>query len=97
MKITMVKAGPELTTASPRWLERGVGAAQRGPGKANSGGFQLGKWGYLHSWMVFVNGKILLFEMDDDWGYPYDSGNLHMYIMYIATDEDLEPVFENLT
>ena len=40
------------------------------------GGFQLGKWGYPKC-LVFVNGKIPSFEMDDDWGYPYDSGNHH--------------------
>ena len=32
------------------------------------GGFQLGKWATPNSWMVFVNGKIPSFEMDDDLG-----------------------------
>ena len=31
-----------------------------------------------YRWMVFVNGKILDLEMDDDWVYPHDSGNLHI-------------------
>ena len=27
-------------------------------------------------WMVFVRENPI--EMDDDWGYPYDSGNLYI-------------------
>ena len=30
----------------------------------------------------FSSGKISSFEMDNDWGYPYDSGNLHLCISY---------------
>ena len=39
--------------------------------KAQRGGFH--QWSYPHSWMVYY-GKSHL-EMDDDWGYHYDSGN----------------------
>ena len=36
-------------------------------------GVSIGMWGppKLAGW-VFVNGKSPSFEMDDDWGYPYD-------------------------
>ena len=40
----------------------------------NMGGFHT--WGYPHSWMVYKEKSHL--QMDDDWGYPHDSGNLHM-------------------
>ena len=36
-------------------------------------GFQLGKWGYPHSWMVFVRGNPI--KRDDEQGHPYDLGN----------------------
>ena len=40
------------------------------------------KYGVFHEdsprWMVDFHGKIPSFEMDDDWGYPYDLGNYHM-------------------
>ena len=42
------------------------------------GGFQLGKWGYPNCWLVFLRENLPSFETDDDWGYPYDSGNPHM-------------------
>ena len=42
------------------------------------GGFQLVMEVPLYCWMVFVNGKIPAFEMDDDWGSPYHLGNPHM-------------------
>ena len=39
------------------------------------------KWGYpQNEW--FLLGKIPSFEMDDDWGYPYDSGNLHLFPVF---------------
>ena len=34
----------------------------------------------LYRWMVFVNGKIPNKNKDDDWRYPYDSGDLHRVI-----------------
>ena len=34
--------------------------------------------------MVFVNGKIPSFEMDDDYGYPYDSGNHYRKSMFFS-------------
>ena len=45
---------------------------------------RVAKWGFPARkmgvppvrWMVCVNGKLPSFEMDDDWGYPHDSGNL---------------------
>ena len=41
------------------------------------------KWGYPHSWMVY-KGKSHL-QMDDDWGYPHDSGN-PKYGCYMIND-----------
>ena len=38
------------------------------------GGFH--KWGYPNSWIVFVRENPT--EMDDNWGYPYDLGNLQI-------------------
>ena len=38
----------------------------------SKGGFH--KWGYTHSWMVY--------NMDDDWGYPYfHTGNFGIVMM----------------
>ena len=39
------------------------------------GGFH-GHGGTPNSWMVFVRENPT--KLDDDWGYPYDSGNHHM-------------------
>ena len=33
--------------------------------------------------LVFGEGKILSFEMDDDWGYPYSRKPPYIYIIYI--------------
>ena len=38
------------------------------------GGFH--KWGRPHSWLVFVRENPI---EDDHWGYPHDSGNLHLW------------------
>ena len=34
----------------------------------------------------FLLGKIPSFEMDDDWGYPYDSGKPHMFPIFFRKD-----------
>ena len=44
--------------------------------KDKSGAFQLGKWWYPHSWMVY-DGKTHL-EMDDIWGSTPILGHLHI-------------------
>ena len=31
-------------------------------------------------WMVFVNGKIPSFEMDENWGQPYDETETPIYV-----------------
>ena len=41
-------------------------------------------WGYPNSWMVYDGQSHL--EMDD-WGYPYDSGNLHIVDYPIASHQ----------
>ena len=46
------------------------------------GGFQLGKWGYplIAGWWKFHG---LDTELDDDWGVPHDSGNIHISWLWI--------------
>ena len=58
--------GEGLQRWSWTWLEK--------PSKTLYGGFH--KWGYRNSWRVY-KGKSHL-EMDENWGYPYDSGNLYL-------------------
>ena len=43
-----------------------------------TGGFL--KWWIPNSWLVYFMGKSQP-KMDDDWGYPYDSGNLHFFCL----------------
>jgi len=40
------------------------------------------KWGCPHSWMVYFMENPSI-NMDDDLGYPHDSGNLHISTGYI--------------
>ena len=38
--------------------------------------------GIPNSWMVYKGTSQS--KTDENWGYPYDSGNLHMYTVYIC-------------
>ena len=38
------------------------------------------KWGIPNSWLVYKGDPT---KMDDDWGYPYDSGKHHMSLLFL--------------
>ena len=47
------------------------------------------KWGYCtqNGWFIME----IPSKMDDDWGYPYDSGNLHTNFSADAESQDRPP------
>ena len=54
-----------------------MGYSEDGCSTNLGGGFQL-VMGVPQQWMVLKEKSYL--EMDENWGYPYDDGNLHMEI-----------------
>ena len=46
---------------------------------------------YFGKWQTMIIAYIrILWEMEDDWGYPYDSGNVHMFFqMFLHPQLDI--------
>ena len=47
-------------------------------------------WGYPKFAGWLISWKIPSFEMDDDWGYPYDSGTFHIALKSIFQQKNVE-------